>query len=640
MNDKLIELININKIYNQNKVNANHALININLTFPTTGLFFIIGKSGCGKTTLLNIIGGTDFQTTGDLYFGNNLINKNNICDYRALYIGHIYQNFNLIDNLTVKENLSLTYNIINKSYNQNEVENILSKLEINSYLNTKVKDLSGGEKQRVSIARALIKDAKVILADEPTGSLDTKTAKDIFAILKDLAKDRLVIVISHDIDNANLYADKILTMVDGQINDNITTKNSINILINHNKGLKFKNTIKLAFSNLSLKITKLIALIIMSSIVLATISICLSVYTFNPAKLFADEFSKTTNHIRVMCDDESVISYLEDTYKIPFTRRINSNYLTIENSYLNANYNEPVYLNLLSSKYSYNLNLVGSMPTKTGDILLTNEMYQNFKMFGYHYKDLSINSSDINYDDLIGLKIPVKISRFIPEIYAELTISGIILEDIPDIYYPSITLDTLNELTKLDNNQISIDFATCKMLNEDDIANLYNYINDLNSNFYINSSLNNLINYEIKPVISFFSSILLPIAIIAIVFVIYLIYSYLNLCINLRKNEIGILKLLGSNDIKIFKIYYITSLFIAILSSLLACIITSISIYYINDYLLDMYDISSNIINYAFYEFITIIGLSLLSTFIGVFIPFYKNAKISPISYLNKESN
>ena len=632
MNDKLIDLKNITKIYNENKRNAKVALDNINLTFPSTGLFFIVGKSGCGKTTLLNIIGGTDYETKGELYFGNNLINVNNLCDYRALYIGHIYQNFNLLDNLTVKDNLVLAYNIINKSYDEQETKNILTKLKINQYLNTKVKDLSGGEQQRVSIARALIKNAKVILADEPTGQLDTNTAKEIFNILNELAKDRLVIIVSHDIENAKTYADKIITIVDGKINDTIDTTDTITFPLEHNKGLTFKNITKLAFSNFSIKISRLITLIILSSVILSFVAFSLSSLSFNPGRVFAEEFVKYNDYLQIDCNNGDIVSELEDKYKTPFTRQVTRDYLILTN---NPTDNLD-YINVLSDKYSYNLDIVGNMP-RDNEILITKEMYEAFKSSGFTINNETLPIND--YEDLIGLPLKIHLAFFIGiDKNVDLTISGIITSYSPEIIYPCISLDTYNTITT--NRGIVIDSASCSMLPVNSISEIYYNLLAKDPEYVIVSEINFNIRSQIEPVLGVFSNIFLPIGLVFVLFMIYLTYAYLNLCLNLRKKEIGILKLLGSNNKTIFKIYYLTSLFLSLITSIVSSIVVLIALYYINDFFKDYFGVTSDILTYTYYEFLAIFGLSLLSTFLGVFIPIYKNAKLSPISYLHKEEN
>lgn len=220
----MIEIKNLTKIYDKSKEPVK-ALNNISLVLPDKGLVFVLGKSGSGKSTFLNMLGGLDGVTSGDILINGMSIVHLKDSDFEKLrndYIGIIYQNFNLFPNETVKENIMTTSLISNKNITGEDVTKICSELDLGTKENVLVKNLSGGQKQRVAIARALIKDPELILADEPTGNLDSKTTKVIFDILKNISKDKLVVVISHDIASAEKYADRIIYLSDGKIVEDV----------------------------------------------------------------------------------------------------------------------------------------------------------------------------------------------------------------------------------------------------------------------------------------------------------------------------------------------------------------------------------------------------------------------------------
>ena len=183
----MLEIKNLCKVYNSdnNKVNA---LDNVSFTLPKTGMVFVVGKSGCGKTTLLNIIGGLDNLTSGDVFINNKGISKFNekeLDNYRNSTIGFIFQDFCLIEGMNVKSNIQLSLNF--KGEKQDiDIDAILNKVGLNGLAHRYPKQLSAGQKQRVSIARAIVKDPEIILADEPTGNVDDKTSKQILDLLKD----------------------------------------------------------------------------------------------------------------------------------------------------------------------------------------------------------------------------------------------------------------------------------------------------------------------------------------------------------------------------------------------------------------------------------------------------------------------
>lgn len=221
----MIELKNINKTYYTDTGVTFRALSNISTTFDDTGLVFVLGKSGSGKSTLLNILGALDNYDSGEMWVGDKLTKNmsGNMLDYyRNTMIGFVFQEFNLIDSLTVMENVRFALDIKNdkslKVTRKERVLEILDKMGIKDKANAKTYNLSGGQRQRVAIARAIIKEPDIILADEPTGSLDSVTGQEIIDILSEISKTKLVIVVTHDVLTAAKYGDRIIEMKDGKV--------------------------------------------------------------------------------------------------------------------------------------------------------------------------------------------------------------------------------------------------------------------------------------------------------------------------------------------------------------------------------------------------------------------------------------
>ena len=221
----MLQVENLTKIYKRGKHEVK-ALNNVSFTLPDNGFIFITGKSGCGKSTMLNLIGGLDNTTSGDIICDGNRLSEFNLKDfdnYRNAYLGFVFQDFHLIDDLNVYQNIELSISLLGKKYEKDEEEKMidqaLSIVDLEpKYKSRFVGELSGGQKQRVAIARALVKNPKLILADEPTGNLDSKTSKKILEVLKKLSQDRLVIIVSHNLDDAKKYADRIIELADGEI--------------------------------------------------------------------------------------------------------------------------------------------------------------------------------------------------------------------------------------------------------------------------------------------------------------------------------------------------------------------------------------------------------------------------------------
>ena len=223
--NSMIKINNLYKKYNS-EIEVD-ALKNINLIIEDSKLTTIIGNSGSGKTTLFNMIGAIDRPTEGTVIVDDidifNL-NEKELANYRNEHIGYIFQAFYLEESFTVLENIIMPLVIrgISKKEREEKALNIAKKMGIESKLMAKASKLSGGEKQRVAIARALINDPKIILADEPTGNLDSKNGDVIMDLLKELSNEgKTIVLITHNNEYANKYSDKIIHLKDGETYEN-----------------------------------------------------------------------------------------------------------------------------------------------------------------------------------------------------------------------------------------------------------------------------------------------------------------------------------------------------------------------------------------------------------------------------------
>lgn len=250
----MVTLNNVNKYFNHHKKNEIHVINNTSLTLEK-GLVSFLGNSGSGKTTLLNIIGGLDKFNKGSLYINDIKITKYNyykMDKIRNLNIGYIFQDYKLIDSLTVYENVALVLKMIgikNKQEIKKRVTYVLEATGIYRYRNRLASMLSGGERQRVGIARALVKNPDIILADEPTGNLDSKNSLEVMNIIKAISKKRLVILVTHEVDLAKFYSDRIIEIQDGKVvNDyNNTNASELDYRIDNKiylKDFKYHNNI------------------------------------------------------------------------------------------------------------------------------------------------------------------------------------------------------------------------------------------------------------------------------------------------------------------------------------------------------------------------------------------------------------
>ena len=306
----MIKLKDVNKYFNKGKKNQIHVINDTTVNLGTSGLVALLGPSGSGKTTLLNAIGGLDKVNSGDIYVdGQKITGKgaSKVDQIRNLNIGYIFQDYKLVDNMTVYENVAMALKMIgikDPEEIKTRITYILETLGIYRYRNRLAGMLSGGERQRVGIARAIAKNPKIIIADEPTGNLDSANTIEIMNIIKAISRDRLVVLVTHEVELAKFYASRIIELKDGKIEkdyENITDDN-LNYRLDHKFYLKDFETQESASSD----------------------AINVNFYGSKEDKLDIDIvvkngniYIKTKNNERVeVVDDHSAIEFVDDHFK------------------------------------------------------------------------------------------------------------------------------------------------------------------------------------------------------------------------------------------------------------------------------------------------------------------------------------
>lgn len=283
----MLKLVNIKKDYFSSST-VTHALKGVNVSFRSNEFVSILGPSGCGKTTLLNIIGGLDRYSDGDLVIKNKSTKNYTDRDwdtYRNHSIGFVFQSYNLISHLNILGNveLALTIGGISKKERTNRALEALKAVGLEKEIKKRPNQLSGGQMQRVAIARALVNNPEILLADEPTGALDSKTSVQIMELLKEVAKDRLVIMVTHNPDLAKQYSSRIIEMKDGlMISDSNPYSDDSGILEKKSVGKKSKMSLKTAFllssKNLISKMKRTSLVVVAGSIGIIGVSTVLAV--------------------------------------------------------------------------------------------------------------------------------------------------------------------------------------------------------------------------------------------------------------------------------------------------------------------------------------------------------------------------
>lgn len=375
----MLTLKNIKKIYKTNSFTQT-TLENINLSFRKNEFVTILGPSGSGKTTLLNIIGALDDYTDGDLLINNKStrdFKTRNWDSYRNCKVGFIFQNYNLINHISVYKNvqLALTLSGTKKSKIRKKVMFVLKEVGLEKYANKKTNELSGGQMQRVAIARALVNDPDIILADEPTGALDSKTSIQIMELIKKISKDKLVIMVTHNEILAQKYSTRIINLKDGKIDgdSNPFVKETVkapNLVLKKTK-MNFFSALSLSLNNIRAKKGRTFLTILASSIGIVGIALILAISNGFNKKI--EEFERDTMSSfpiliarNTLIDkeiydeyssyDDVLVMYDKDEDKSIHTNYITKDYLDyidkIGYKYLNAiSYHRLINLNLITNK-------------------------------------------------------------------------------------------------------------------------------------------------------------------------------------------------------------------------------------------------------------------------------------------------
>lgn len=334
----MLELKKISKSYKTGSF-VQQALKEVSIQFRNNEFVAILGASGSGKTTLLNIIGGLDQYDSGDLIINNKSTKKFKAIDwdrYRNHCVGFIFQNYNLIPHISILDNveMGMTLSGVNSKTRKKKAKEALKKVGLLEHIHKKPNQLSGGQMQRVAIARALVNNPDIILADEPTGALDTKTSIQIMDLIKEIAKDKLVIMVTHNPDLAKDYATRIIEFKDGtKISDSnpVTEKEKDTSILKIKKtAMNFRTALKLSFNNIKTKKGRTLLTAFASSIGIIGIALILSLS--NGFKIEVDNFEKNTLSqapiiisTQAMTMSEETISQIkkEDSPKYPKEEKV-----------------------------------------------------------------------------------------------------------------------------------------------------------------------------------------------------------------------------------------------------------------------------------------------------------------------------
>lgn len=504
----MLKLENITKIY-EGKNFKQIALNDVTLAFRNNEFVSILGPSGSGKTTLLNIIGGLDKYTYGNLIIDGVSTRKYKERDwnnYRSKKVGFIFQSYNLINHQTVLSNVLLSLNIAGKPKKESIklAKKVLKDVGLQNYIKKKPKELSGGQMQRVAIARALVTNPDIILCDEPTGALDSQTSIQIMELLKEISKEKLVIMVTHNVTLANKYSDRIIALNDGVITYDTSPYEvenySLKKIKNKRKTMNKFTSLSLSFNNLLTKKSRTLLTSFAGSIGIIGIALVLSLSKGTQKyinKIEKNTFSKYPISImesyidyqnmfdkeKESCKNGSICSINDLTNNVVNDNKINS--ISKFSNILKQNY-ENINNYTLDINYNYNIDL---------NIYKDNKMIENSSLY---FKEFFNNNSPL-------LKEYTLIYGKLPEKYNEIVIVTDENGKLPLSLMKSLFLNEDIDLSKTINiSYEKIIDSKFKLVSE---TSYYIYENDTwqyikNNQDKINDTLDKSINLKITGIL------------------------------------------------------------------------------------------------------------------------------------------
>lgn len=609
----MLELRNISKTYVNSKRKV-EAIKNVNLTLEEKGFILISGESGSGKSTLLGLIAGIIDPSVGEIKYKNKILQtKKDILDYRVHNIGFIFQEYNLIEDLSIKDNFLLVKSIKNLDKDESDVTSILNKVNLQDVENSLPSELSGGQRQRVAIARALFSDSNIILADEPTGALDEKNAKEILNILKDISKNKLVIVVSHNLSLAEPYADRVIKLSHGEVvKDDTRTQstyvnNDIEVAESKLRGLDLKYALKIGLKYFRFKTFKLYLSICILIISFVLLFIVTGVMFFNENEAYSagiknenigylviDKYEYQNNTYTKEFFTSAEVSIIESGFNhiqpILFGDYLNT---SIENSLNDKTFIAEGIAEISEEKAkAYGFNLIGEFP-KENEVVITSEVANLLSISVDNFESTSI-IIDYDYFKVSGI-IEIQTSKDIKASSSDL-LDMIIFTN--EEYYKACEEESVVTEILVESSN----FANINEISDALIKNDSNYVYKFD-NIVFNSVL------RMRIFVDSIIKIGTCICVIFIVFSLLLLMNFVYSSVLENKRDIKVIKMIGGKNMDIFKIFIIQPLFITLFS-----LIFAIAGYYIVNSLLN------DFIKSEFSLFIPILSLTAPKIIIIIF--------------------
>ena len=609
----IFRIDNLTKEYGKNN-SYQKVLDDISITFRSNEFVCILGESGSGKSSLLNIMGGLDNDYKGSVNINNMNIKYINQDEYRKNNIGFIFQNFNLINNLSVIDNIILPIERDNISYRKKKRKAIelLRRLNIYTLKNKRINELSGGQKQRIAIARGLINDPSIILADEPTGALDEENSKNILDILKEINKEgKLVIIVTHSKKVID-YSTRVIEIKDGKIfkDQKLKRVKETYLSSKESKENKYLYLFKHAFKNLKNNKRRNLFITLASSI--GIIGIILSLFLGDGVKNYINDLimNKTDANNYVI---ESKYKYYDDSLIKKIT---NIKHIDKVNKELNISIAN---INLKESKYDLTyLDSLEDIKVEEGDnsgLLINKSLNKKIKL-GDIVKITFVDNYNV-------FSRTIKVTGIIPD-------TGIKLLD--EGYISMISYSNLEKIYKDYKIDIKPNNISIKIDSKDNINYIKNKLKELKLTPKTNEDYYN----ELKKYLDIASFILSIFSISSLLVSTIMISIIINITVLERVREIGLLRSIGYSKKDVKNIFKSESLSIGICIWLFSIYFSSLIIKIVKYIVNNKFDIKINTNNTKYY--LISLFISLFVTYISSLIPSKKASNLDPINALRSE--
>ncbi|MDE5714835.1 MAG: ATP-binding cassette domain-containing protein, partial [Anaeroplasmataceae bacterium] len=654
-----MKLEHITKTYTSKKGIQTKALDNISITLPEKGLIFITGKSGAGKSTLIQLISGLDTEYEGDIiYEGISLksLSHSKLDAYRNSEIGFIFQSYALLEDMTVFENLNLVLKM-NRLKNTNLIDSILSDLSLLPHKNKYPHELSGGEQQRVSIARALLKNPSILIADEPTAALDEENAKIIFDTLKNISLQRLVLVVCHDSFFIDSYADGFLLLDEGRLVDS-NLPSSPNLL--SNRSLKFRSSscsiafiLSIIFKNIKLSLKSYVLSIFICFLSILMVGFSLTLATTSKTDLINQTMIKNrTMQLSIYQD-----TYIQQEDMVQLEQKMNNPILKINsvpNTSIDSNLSTTIKkaedelycttfcgaINVSTLPTTYSL-LYGRYPTFKNEILISNYMYCAFQSLGItdggkissieDINQIKIKAGETNYQvvGIIDTKLNLKAYQDkLKKSNQEFDTSMMVVSALSISLHTSIFIaNTNNDFTK--THALILQFSKNSPLKKE----LINFLDE--HQFYYENEATVYVEL-ISDTFNIFKNIFIVVAILFLIFsTLYIFKSTMDTMIK-DKKDIAIYKSLGLSFKDNLKIFFIKASITSFVVSIFSIALSAPMVLLLNKLLNHLYSVRISLIHYTLLSLCTQLFLPFLISIGSLALPLYQyNYKFSPLDIL-----